>query len=50
MQPNGYQQSRMSATRKEWRVRGLRGATTVSQNSAQAIAEAVDELLNVLED
>lgn len=49
MQPNGCQQSRMSVTCKEWRVRGLRGATTVSQNSAQAIAEAVDELLNVLE-
>lgn len=32
-----------------WRVRGLRGATTVSQNSAAAIAEAVDELLNILE-
>ncbi len=33
----------------KWRVRGLRGATTVSQNSAEAIAEAVDELLDVLE-
>lgn len=32
-----------------WRVRGLRGATTVSQNSAQAIAEAVDELLTIIE-
>lgn len=31
------------------RVRGLRGATTVSQNSVQAIAEAVSELLDVLE-
>ncbi|MEH2160737.1 MAG: chorismate mutase [Nostoc sp.] len=38
----------MSAQLGEWRVRGLRGATT-SQNSAQAIAEAVDELLNALE-
>jgi chorismate mutase len=33
----------------EWRVRALRGATTASENSASAIAEAVDELLNVLE-
>jgi len=39
----------MSATSGEWRVRGLRGAITVSQNSAEAIAEAVDELLDVLE-
>lgn len=30
-------------------MRGLRGAITVSQNSAQAIAEAVNELLSVLE-
>lgn len=33
----------------QWRVCGLRGATTVSQNSTEAIAEAVDELLQVLE-
>lgn len=39
----------MSATPGEVRVRGLRGATTVSHNSAEAIAEAVDELLNLLE-
>ena len=32
----------------EWRVRGLRGATTVSENSAAAIAVAVTELLDVL--
>ena len=44
-----YQQTNMSAALGEWRVRGLRGATTVSQNSPQAIAEAVDELLNALE-
>ena len=44
-----YQQTNTSTTLGEWRVRGLRGATTVSQNSAQAIAEAVDELLNALE-
>jgi chorismate mutase len=39
----------MSETQGEWRVRGLRGAITVSQNSAKAIAEAVSELLDVLE-
>jgi chorismate mutase len=39
----------MSATVGKWRVRGLRGATTVSQNSAEAIAEAVTELLDALE-
>jgi chorismate mutase len=39
----------MLTTPGEWRVRGLRGAITVSQNSAEAIAEAVDELLDVLE-
>ncbi|MEH2195226.1 MAG: chorismate mutase [Nostoc sp.] len=39
----------MSAPLGEWRVRGLRGATTVSQNSASAIAEAVNKLLNALE-
>ncbi|MEH2169918.1 MAG: chorismate mutase [Nostoc sp.] len=44
-----YQQTNMSATLQEWRVRGLRGATTVSHNSPQAIAEVVDELLNALE-
>ncbi|MFN6462553.1 MAG: chorismate mutase [Nostoc sp. DedVER02] len=44
-----YQKNHISASLAEWRVRGLRGATTVSQNSAQAIAEAVDELLNALE-
>ena len=33
----------------EWRVRGLRGATTVSHNSAEAIASAVDELLDALD-
>ncbi|MBD2513437.1 chorismate mutase [Nostoc sp. FACHB-973] len=44
-----YQQINISAPPGEWRVRGLRGATTVNHNSAQAIAEAVDELLNALE-
>ncbi|BAU64853.1 MATE efflux family protein [Stanieria sp. NIES-3757] len=32
-----------------WRVRGLRGATTVTENSSRAIAEAVRELFDVLE-
>ncbi|MEH2042164.1 chorismate mutase [Nostoc sp.] len=44
-----YQQTNISATLGEWRVRGLRGATTVSHNLPQAIAEAVDKLLNALE-
>lgn len=33
----------------DWRVRAIRGATTVSENSAIAIAEAVNELLDALE-
>ena len=33
----------------QWRVCGLRGATTVHCDSAPAIAQAVDELLNVIE-
>jgi chorismate mutase len=32
-----------------WRVRAIRGATTVSENSAEAIREAVQELLDELE-
>jgi chorismate mutase len=32
-----------------WRVRAIRGATTVSENSADAIREAVQELLDELE-
>ncbi len=47
--PYGYQQHNISTTPVQWRVRGLRGATTVSQNSAVAIAEAVEELLDILE-
>ncbi|MBD2103300.1 chorismate mutase [Leptolyngbya sp. FACHB-261] len=39
----------MAGTEGEWRVRGLRGAITVSQNSVEAIAEAVNELLDALE-
>lgn len=33
----------------EWRVRGIRGATTASENSVEAIREAVAELLEELE-
>jgi chorismate mutase len=33
----------------EWRVRAIRGATTVSENSIEAIQEAVTELLDELE-
>jgi chorismate mutase len=33
----------------EWKVRAIRGATTVSENSVAAIQEAVNELLDVLE-
>lgn len=32
-----------------WKVRAIRGATTVSENSIAAIREAVTELLNELE-
>ncbi len=33
----------------EWRVRAIRGATTASENTVEAIREAVTELLDVLE-
>lgn len=33
----------------EWRVWAIRGATTVSENTAEAIQEAVTELLDELE-
>lgn len=33
----------------EWRVRAIRGATTASDNSVEAIREAVNELLDELE-
>lgn len=36
-------------TTQIWRVRGLRGATTVSENSREAIAEAVIELMEIIE-
>ncbi|MDJ0510472.1 MAG: chorismate mutase [Crocosphaera sp.] len=32
-----------------WKVRGIRGATTVTKNSKEAIKEAVDELLDDIE-
>lgn len=32
-----------------WRVRAIRGATTVSENSVEAIRDAVQELLDELE-
>ncbi len=33
----------------EWKVRGIRGATTVTENSKEAVEEAVTELLNAIE-
>ncbi len=33
----------------DWRVRGIRGAITVKENTTEAIAEAVDELLDEIE-
>ncbi len=33
----------------EWKVRGIRGATTVKENTAKAITEAVIELLEDIE-
>ncbi len=33
----------------EWKVRGIRGATTVSENTVEAIREAVQELLAEIE-
>jgi chorismate mutase len=37
------------ATAVDWQIRAIRGATTVSENSVAAIAEAVTELLDALE-
>lgn len=34
----------------EWRVKAIRGATTVSENSIEAIQEAVTELLDELQE
>ena len=33
----------------EWKVRGIRGATTVAENTVLAMAEAVNELLDEME-
>lgn len=33
----------------EWKVRGIRGATTVARNTVEAISEAVEELLEEIE-
>ncbi len=33
----------------DWQIHAIRGATTVSENSTEAMAEAVDELLDALE-
>ena len=33
----------------EWKVRGIRGATTVTENTTVAISEAVNELLDEIE-
>lgn len=33
----------------DWQIRAVRGATTVAENSAEAIAEAVTEMLDALE-
>lgn len=41
-------QQNVSSPPDSWRVRGLRGATTVSRNSVAAITQAVDELLDAL--
>lgn len=47
--PKHTEQQLDAVAPSQWRMRGLRGATTVSHNSVEAIAEAVDELLNALE-
>ncbi|MGB7087324.1 MAG: chorismate mutase [Phormidesmis sp.] len=36
-------------TAVDWQMRAIRGATTVPENSAEAIAEAVTEMLDALE-
>ncbi|MGL5792973.1 MAG: chorismate mutase [Waterburya sp.] len=41
-------QKNVSSPPDSWRVRGLRGATTVNRNSVTAITQAVNELLDVL--
>ncbi|BAZ49038.1 chorismate mutase [Nostoc sp. NIES-4103] len=44
-----YQEFNLLAKPSQWRVRGLRGATTANDNSIEAITEAVNELLDALE-
>lgn len=34
----------------DWKVRGIRGATTVLENTPEAIRDAVSELLDAIED
>ncbi|NJK55072.1 MAG: chorismate mutase [Pleurocapsa sp. SU_5_0] len=46
--PVNEQQQTISPPSDTWRVRGLRGATTVSRNSVAAITQAVNELLDIL--
>ena len=36
-------------TASRWRVRAIRGATTVTENTREAIAEAVTELMEAIE-
>ena len=36
-------------TASRWRVRAIRGATTVTENTCEAIAEAVSELIEAIE-
>lgn len=38
-----------SSTEPKWRVRALRGATTVRENTREAIAKAVTELMSIIE-
>ena len=38
-----------NSTEPQWRVRALRGATTVRENTRDAIAEAVTELMSIIE-
>lgn len=49
LEPYSHPNSETFVTAKQWRVRGLRGATTVNENSVTAITEAVEELLDGLE-
>jgi chorismate mutase len=46
--PINEQQQKISPPSDTWRVRGLRGATTVNRNSVAAITQAVNELLDAL--